>query len=256
MKDKKDIIVVKDKDQANQIFEEMKNREADRLNSDYKITMQFLTEVLNKLRLPEKMVKDLKDIEDLKQSINERIDTYSNMALTMPESCHFEENNHLVKRNNDLYKEAIKSLKKSLKVIKGRIRIMETKEPEAADMIHLLTIPTKASPNQILDFWFKLQGNNEKGLPYWESEKEIEHFVYQNFEGFPGVNEIKVFSPNMNRTELYQVTWTFLDLYGISKGKQQYVELLLQNFTKLNGAKNVYGNIKDQNRPHLKNLFK
>jgi hypothetical protein len=131
-------------------------------------------------------------------------------------------------------------------------------EPEIKGNLHLLNIPTKAKPDEIMNFWLKLTGNNEKGEPYWESEKEIEHFVNQNFEGFPGVNEIKEFNPNMNKTVLNQVTWTFFDKYVLSTGKKQYVNLLIKNFTKFRDSnpKNVYSNIKDQVNDHLKKLFK
>lgn len=128
--------------------------------------------------------------------------------------------------------------------------------PEDQEKKHLLSIPTKASQNQILDFWLKLTGNNEKGQPYWENEKEIEHFVNQNFEGFPGVDEEKKFTPNMNKSELYQVTWTFFHKYGESKGKRQYENLLLKNFIQFRNSKNVYSNIKYQNNEHLRKLYK
>lgn len=129
-------------------------------------------------------------------------------------------------------------------------------KPSSTDLKKVMSIPTKATKDEILNFWFKLQGNKEKGDPYWESEQDIEHFVYQNFEGFPGVNEKKEFNPNMNKSELNQVTWTFLHTYGESKGKKQYVNLLLKNFTQFRGAKDVYGNIKFQNNEHLRKLYK
>ena len=127
---------------------------------------------------------------------------------------------------------------------------------ETLEKTHLLSIPTKASPEDILSFWLKLTGNNEKGQPYWENEKEIEHFINQNFVGFPGVDEIKEFAPNMNKSELNQVVWTFLHTYGISKSKRQYENLSIKNFSKFKDDKNVYSNIKDQSNEHLKRLFK
>lgn len=129
-------------------------------------------------------------------------------------------------------------------------------KPPQTDLKKVMSIPTKADQDQILDFWFKLTGNNEKGDPYWENEKEIEHFVYQNFDIFPGVDEIKVFNPNMNKSELNHVTWTFQHNHGMSKTKKQYEKLLMLNFTKFKDDKNVYSNIKDQNNEHLKKLFK
>lgn len=140
---------------------------------------------------------------------------------------------------------------------RSRLRLEEQKKRiSVPGKNHLLTIPTKASPDQILDFWLKLQGNNEKGEPYWNSRQEIEHFVNQNFEGFPGVDEKKEFTTNMNLSELKHVTWTFFKAYGKSKTKKQYENLLMQNFTKFKGAKDVYSNIKDQLNGHLKQLFK
>jgi len=70
------------------------------------------------------------------------------------------------------------------------------------------------------------------------------------------VDEIKEFNPNMNKSELYQVTWTFFKTYGKSKSKEQYENLLLKNFTKFRDAKCVYSNIKDQSISHLKGLLK
>ena len=123
-------------------------------------------------------------------------------------------------------------------------------------MMHLLNIPTIATGDEILDYWSKLQVHNEKGEPYWGDEKEIEHFVYQNFDVFPGVDEIKVFNPNMSKSELSHATWTFYHKYGMSKTKKLYEKLLMQNFTKFKDGKNVYNNIKDKNMDHLKELFK
>jgi hypothetical protein len=120
----------------------------------------------------------------------------------------------------------------------------------------LMSISTNADKEQILNFWLKLTGNNEKGEPYWESEKEIEHFVNQNFDVFDGIDEIKEFNPNMNKSELNQVVWTFYHLYGVSKSKELYEKLLMQNFTKFKDGEYVYGNIKDYSKEHLKRLFK
>lgn len=121
---------------------------------------------------------------------------------------------------------------------------------------HLLNITTNANPDEILSFWMKLQGVNEKGEQYWESKQEIEHFVNQNFEGFPGVDEIREFNPNMNKSEMYQVTWTFFDRYGKYKTKRQYENLLKKNFTQLRNTKKVYSNIKDHSKDHLRRVTK
>ena len=121
--------------------------------------------------------------------------------------------------------------------------------------LHLLQIPTKCDKDELLDFWFKLTGNNEKGEPYWENEDEIEHFVNQNFDIFPGVNELKSFDPNMSKSELNHVTWTFYHKFGMSKTKKLYEKLLMQNFRKFTNDSHVYSNIKDQNNEHLKKLF-
>ncbi|OFX39153.1 MAG: hypothetical protein A2X03_12515 [Bacteroidetes bacterium GWA2_40_15] len=136
--------------------------------------------------------------------------------------------------------------------------IIEKKDiqnPEPPAKKHVLSIPTNATPEKILDFWLRLLGNNEKGEPYWNNKQEIEHFVNQNFEGFPGVDELKEFIPSMTKSELNQVTWTFFKTYGKSKTKKQYEKLLLQNFTKFKDDKNVYCNIKYQNNEHLRKLY-
>jgi hypothetical protein len=129
-------------------------------------------------------------------------------------------------------------------------------QPAVSEKKHLLSIPTNAKPDEILIFWLKLQGNNEKGEPYWNSRQEIEYFVNQNFEGFPGVDEIKEFTPNMNKSEMYQVAWTFLRRYGKYKTKRQYENLLLNNFTQFRNTKNVYSNIKDHSKDHLRRITK
>ena len=92
--------------------------------------------------------------------------------------------------------------------------------------------------------------------PASANKQEIEHFVYQNFDVFPGVNEIKEFNPNMNKSELNHVTWTFFHNHGMPKTKKQYEKLLMQNFTKFKESSNVYSNIKDQSNEHLKKIFK
>jgi len=136
------------------------------------------------------------------------------------------------------------------------IPVVEALKQEPAGNIHLLTIPTKASPDEILTFWLKLGDNNEKGQPYWESKQEITHFVNQNFEGFSGVPELKEFTSNMNKSEMYQVVWTFLRRYGKYKTKRQYANLLEKNFTQFRGVKNLYGNIKDYSKDHLRRVIK
>lgn len=137
------------------------------------------------------------------------------------------------------YKEYISAFKK----IKRDLQ--DSDHPEAPGKEHLLSIPTKATQEQILNFWLELQGNNKKGEPFWESEEEIDHFVNQNFEGFEGVDEIKEFNPNMNKTELRRVTYKFFNKYGIYGTKPQYVKLLQENFTKFEGDKenSTYKNI-------------
>jgi hypothetical protein len=129
-------------------------------------------------------------------------------------------------------------------------------QPAVSEKKHLLSIPTEATPEQILNFWLKLQGDNEKGEPYWNSRQEIEYFVNQNFEGFPGVDEIKEFTPNMNKSEMYQVAWTFFTRYGKYKTKRQYENLLKKNFTQFRNTKNVYSNIKDHLKDHLRRVTK
>lgn len=119
MNDKKDRIIT-NKDQANHQFEKMRIKEIDRLNFNYNDTKKFLIEVRDKLH-SEKMVRDFKVLKDLEKLIIEYIDIIANISLTLPESCHFEKNNHLVERNTDYNEKAIKSLKQSLKTIKGRI---------------------------------------------------------------------------------------------------------------------------------------
>jgi len=143
-----------------------------------------------------------------------------------------------------------------IKYLRELISNKSTKKNTLEGNLKVLNIPTKASKDQILDFWFRLTGNNEKGQPYWESEKEIEHFVNQNFEGFPGVNDKSEFNPNMNKSELYHVTWVFFNRYGKSKTKIQYADLLTMNFTQFRDTKNVYSNIKDQSKEQLKKFFK
>jgi len=134
--------------------------------------------------------------------------------------------------------------------------VVPTENPDLnSDLKKLYTIPTNAQPEEILNFWLKLLSNNEKGKPYWNSEEEITHFVNQNFEGFNGVKGIKVFDPDMNKSELYQVIWTFFNRYGQTKTKRQYEYLLQNNFTKFKNANHVYSNIKDFGKAHLKKIL-
>lgn len=154
----------------------------------------------------------------------------------------------------DEYIETLPELKKKFDL--GNLEDAMESKNRIGEFKKRMSIPTKATPSEILNFWLRLQGNNEKGEPYWESKQEIEHFVNQNFEGFEGVDEIKEFNPNMNKTELNHVTWTFLNRNGKSKTKRQYENLLIQNFKKFKDDKNVYSNIKDQNNEHLKSIYK
>ena len=126
MNDKKDIIVVTDKEQANQIFEEMKSREVDRLNFNYSEIKRILTEVSDKV-YSENRVSAQKELTDLKDLINTYIGIVRKIRLTTNEETHFG-NEHLVKRNSEYKREAIKSLKSDLKVVKGKIK--KTEAPE------------------------------------------------------------------------------------------------------------------------------
>jgi len=110
---------------------------------------------------------------------------------------------------------------------------------------HLLSIRTKATREQTLDFWLVHLSNNKKGESSLMSEQDIEHFVNQNFEGFPGVDEIIEFTPNMYKSELNCITYKFFNKYGINGTKPQYVKLLQGNFTKFKGDKedSTYKNI-------------
>lgn len=119
----------------------------------------------------------------------------------------------------------------------------------------LLNIPTRATADQILNFWLKLNCKNRKGEPYWKSKQEIRHFVYQNFDTFPGVGEIKLFNPNMNKPELNYVTWSFYRKYGMSKTKKLYEKLLMLNFAQFKDDK-VYCNTKDQSTGYLKSQMR
>lgn len=130
-------------------------------------------------------------------------------------------------------------------------------KPEIKGNLKLNEIKTKGKPEEILNFWFKLLKENQKGVPYWENKSEIMHFVNQNFEGFPGVNEIKThFQTNMNITQLYQVIWHFFNKFGNHGTKELYVKLLQDNFIELRNSKSIYSNIKDYQHGFLKILFK
>lgn len=135
--------------------------------------------------------------------------------------------------------------------------LKDNTNPLIPDLKKVMSIPTKATKDEILNFWFKLLGNNAKGKPYWNKE-EIEHFVNQNFEGFPGVKEIKEFNPNMNKIELNQVTWYFFNRFDAGKTKEQYANMLIKNFTKFKSddPESVYSNIADRSNKHLSKLFK
>lgn len=122
---KKGATVITTKEQATQIFEKLKYKEVLRLNHNYKETLKILKDVRDKLH-SEKMIGELEELKDLKNSIIEYINIIEDMALTMPESCRYEGNEILVKRNKDFNKKAIKKLEKSLIVIGNRIEKRET----------------------------------------------------------------------------------------------------------------------------------
>jgi hypothetical protein len=149
----------------------------------------------------------------------------------------------------------LKKCKESANDQPEQYKMENIQNPEVLGKKHLLSIPINATPVQILNLWVKLQCINEKGDPYWKSEHGLNHFVNQNFEGFEGVDEIKEFNTNMNKTELEQAAWTFFNRYGKNKTKRRYTNLLIKHFTKFKDDKNVYSNIKDQCREHLKEFF-
>lgn len=129
-------------------------------------------------------------------------------------------------------------------------------KPEIKGNKKLLTLKTNGKPEEILNFWLKLQSNNEKGEPYWENDTEIKHFVYQNFYGFEGVKEFKEFTPNMNKSEIRQTVWKFFNKFKIPKSKPQYVELIKKNFTIFRNSKDdEYSNLKDYQLKHLENTL-
>jgi len=228
MEDKKDIIVVKGKDQASQIFKEMKGREVDRLNFNYNGTMQFLIEVRDKLHDSGKMVRDLKGLRDLKKLIDEHIDIIANTGLTMPETCHFEGNEQLVKRNADFNMKAIKILKKSLKVIKGRIKIIETQESESV-------INSQPEPEKEYDsiararafYIMKMFQNDRFSQDVIESKKRIIETVDREFPG-QAKNASRIVYEELRCKGIYhnlekQIVDHKLDYeYGIKLYKEKY----------------------------------
>lgn len=136
--------------------------------------------------------------------------------------------------------------------------LIKQDDKKQTNLLRVCDIQTNGTEEQILNFWLKLQNNNEKGVSYWDSEEDITHFVKQNFNAFQGVPEIKRFKPNMNMSELSQVTWRFYKAYGLSKGKKPYAKMLIDNFYLFADKKEgyVYSNIKDNTRKHLNSLFK
>lgn len=162
-------------------------------------------------------------------------------------------NNYL---NEDIRLDKITNWVKQHQINNKQSEIDNIPNQEALGEAHLLSIPSEATPEQILNFWLILLGNNEKGEPYWRSKQDIVHFVRQNFEGFKGVKEIRKFNPNMNKSEIYQSTWAFLTRYGQRGTKCQYEKLLIYNFSKFKNAKHVYSNIKDRSILRLRKLFK
>lgn len=227
-------------------------KEANRFNQNYNEIKSLLIEVGNKL-FSENRIRSMNELKELRNLINDYIAIIRKKAATIKESAFFEGNKCLIKRNIENDIEAIKSLESDLKVVERKIEDFEREDGVLKN--HLLQIKTNANKDKILDFWLKLQGDNEKGEQYWNSKEEIIHFVNQNFFGFTGVDEIKMFTPNMNKSELNHTTWTFFDKYGIMKSKKQYENLLRMNFLKFKYDRNIYSNIKDQYNKHLKSIL-
>ncbi len=200
------------------------------------------------------------DIPIILKQIRKYIEFRTKTNCTYFQDFFFNDLDKMLKELFDFFKESTENEFEAFETKTIQVNsIRETVEQlqKGQKKIRKMSIPTKAKPDQILEFWFKLQGNNERGQPYWESEKEIEHFVNQNFEGFPGVDKIRKFTPEMSKEEFWQVTWLFFKYYGNSKTKPQYVKLLQGNFIKFegDGYDYLYKNIAYKGNENLRKLY-
>lgn len=173
-----------------------------------------------------------------RQYIDNKISQFEELLKVSPGN----NKNYIILQTKTIkYLEFLKDRKEELSVSDGSLKFNE--------------IPTRGTPEKIMEFWLKLKGQNEKGESYWDSKEEIKHFVHQNFKGFPGVKKFKTFSPNMNKKELQQATWHFFDAHGVYKSKNQYAKLLKENFKIFENTRVLIGNIKDGNNKHLRDLL-
>lgn len=152
---KRGAIEVTDKDQANQIFDDMKSREVAAFNHNHSETEKMLTEIRDKLH-SENRPDSIKELQDLRDLIIEYIDIFKSIELTIHERTHFEENKHFIDRNKEYDSNAIKSLEISLEVVKDRIKRRETEQLNSLPK----TLNSKLSNEQLLKLRdFLITGN-------------------------------------------------------------------------------------------------
>lgn len=232
--------------QAQQPFSEydiIQRPENDNLQSLIEALDTFGLETRIKIILMEKDAKNLSSF--LKSSF---IDPFNDQVEVLREAANFELSEYETASENKQLRlyitKQLYAVHEKINEIINNLNPAETNEPDENKQ-QLLSIVANAGKEQILNFWLKLQGKNEKDKPYWKSKEEITHFVHQNFSGFPGVSEIKTFEPNMSKTELYHVVWMFFNEYGLSNSKPLYVKLLINNFPQIIDTPSLYSNIKN-----------
>jgi glutaredoxin 2 len=113
-------IFVTSQDQANQIYEDMKNREISAFNHNYNETEKMLKEASN--RLHSTKTHTLKELEDIKALITEYIGVIRTIVSTLPDRTSFKENKKFIDRNKEYNNDAIKNLETLSEVVKDRIK--------------------------------------------------------------------------------------------------------------------------------------
>lgn len=100
--------------------------------------------------------------------------------------------------------------------------------------------------NDLVNILVKDRGN---GKPYM-FEVDIIHFIYQNFTGCPGVEQIKTFIPNISKSELRYIFYQLYRKYGLNGEKRKWLDVLNDNFP--NHFTKSVGNIKYYEYPLLR----
>lgn len=237
---KEDTIFVTSQDQANQIYEDMKNREISAFNHNYNETEKMLKEARN--RLYSTKTHTLKELEDIKALITEYIGVIRTIVSTLPDRTSFKENEKFIARNKEYNNYAIITLETLHAAATDRIKRRENEQLEKLPKTFLTGLTTDQLKNlrkQLIESEF-----------IYNNVSDVE-FVYI-FSGNPIIKNMKPIKWKLSRGAGALRDFLTLLLPGITIHKNQVEYCFLDE----KGKSFTIGKPKKNSRGHYSVYFK